>query len=346
MSDIRCRLYGAYDIRVEDLPEPKADDETAIIRVLRGAICPVDLNYYETGKFAADRLSSPLIPGCQATGIIESAPAGAGLKANQVVALSPLRPCNNCELCQAGYFRHCPNMRFSGSATQFQHEDGFFRTRLAHPVKQCFPVPDGLNIEAAIGIEPLAVCLHAFSRAPSLEKKRVLITSAGFLGATCTALARLRGASEIIVADVRNLPLIYAKKMGADRVINLIETYDGLADYMTDCGQVDVVFECSANSHTIAQSVRATRPQGTIVQIAVGGTMPVAINLLITKELNVHGAFRFDTEFPEALRLISSGAIDLSPLVSHILPAHEAKRAFALAANRDQSYKVHLDFAA
>lgn len=346
MSDISCRLHGAYDIRVESLPDPEADDDTAIIRVQRGAICDVDLSYYETGKLGADRLSRPLIPGCQAAGIVESAPKGSGLKPDQIVALSPLRPCGRCKFCLAGQYQHCPYIRFNGSAARIPHEDGFFRTRLAHPAKLCFPMTGGCTAEAATGVEPLAVCLHAFSRAPSLEGKRVLITNAGFLGAISTNLARLRGASEIIVADVRELALSVTEKMGADRIINVVESYDGLADYMVDGGQVDVVFECSANPLAIAQAVRATRPQGTIVQIAIGGTMPIAVNLLITKELQVHGSYRFDTEFPEALKMICQGEIDLTPLISHVLQAKEAKRAFALAANRDQSFNVHLDFTA
>lgn len=346
MSDICCRLYGANDIRVERLQELETQEDSAVIRVVRGAICGNDLSYYETGKLGGHWLSNPLIPCCQASGIVESAPTGSTLKPDQLVALSPLRPCKKCIFCQAGQYRHCQNIRFNGSAARSPYEDGFLRSRLSHPVAQCFPATKNMQAEAVAGVEPLAVCLHALSRAPSLEGKRVLITNAGFLGGICTALARLRGASEIIVTDVRTDALEVAAKMGADRTINMIETYDGLADYLVDNGQVDVVLECSANSHTIAQSIRAAKPQSTIVQIAMGGTMPVAVNLLITKELHVCGSFRFDTEFPEALRMICDGEIDLSPLVSHVLPAQEAKRAFELAANRDKSYKVHLDFAA
>jgi L-idonate 5-dehydrogenase len=98
-------------------------------------------------------------------------------------------------------------MRFNGSALRLPHENGFFRTRLAHPVAQCLPLPEGATAEAAAGAEPLAVCLHALSLAPSLAGLRVLVTGAGPIGAICTALARLRGADEVIVTDVQDFTL-------------------------------------------------------------------------------------------------------------------------------------------
>src|SRR5690606_37808604 len=156
-------------------------------------------------------------------------------------------------------------------AMRLPHENGLFRTRLAHAAVQCLPLPDGVTAEAAAGAEPLAVCLHALSMAPSLEGQRVLITGAGPIGAICTALARLRGAAEIIVTDVQNFTLGIAEKLGADRVVNVAVAPDGLQDYGTGKGRIDVVLECSANQHAIAQAVAVLRPQGTMVQIGVGG---------------------------------------------------------------------------
>lgn len=346
MTDLACRLHAAHDLRIENLPEPDATPNMAVVRVLRGGICGSDLHYYHDGGFGPVRVREPIILGHEAAGVIESAPAGSHLKPGQLVALSPSRPCGECGFCRAGQERHCLEMRFNGSAMRLPHENGLFRTRLAHPVAQCLPLPEGIDAEAAAGAEPLAVCLHALSMAPSLEGQRVLITGAGPIGAICTALARLQGAEEVIVTDVQDFTLGIAEKLGADRVVNVAQNPDGLAEYATGKGRIDVVLECSANQHAISQAIGVTRPQGSVVQIGVGGMVPLPLNLIVGKELRFFGTHRFDREFADAVEMISKGSIDLSPMVTKVLPAREAVQAFDLAGDRARAVKVQLDFAA
>lgn len=345
MADICCRLHAAHDLRIEDQPDPDTDADTALIRVARGGICGSDLHYYHDGGFGPIRVQEPIILGHEAAGVVVEAPAGSGLRSGQVVALCPSRPCGTCEFCTTGRERHCLNMRFNGSAMRMPHEQGFLRSHIAHPVAQCLPLPEGADAGAAAGAEPLSVCLHALNVAPSLEGQRVLITGAGPIGAICTALARLRGAAEIIVTDVQDFTLDVARRMGADRVANVARDPEGLADYGTGKGRIDVVLECSANPHAIAQAITVTRPQGTLVQIGVGGTTPLPLNLIVSKELRLLGTHRFDTEFAEAVRMIGAAEIDLSPMVTQVLPAAQAVRAFELAGDRAQAVKVQLDFA-
>ncbi|WP_010396388.1 L-idonate 5-dehydrogenase [Paracoccus sp. TRP] len=345
-QEIACRLYAARDLRIEPLAQPQPGGDVALIRVLRGGICGSDLHYYHDGGFGPVRVREPIVLGHEAAGVVEAAPAGSGLAPGQLVALSPSRPCGECEYCRAGEDRHCLAMRFSGSAMRLPHEDGFFRSRLYHPVAQCLPLPNDIGAEAAAGAEPLAVCLHALTMAPDLSDRRVLITGAGPIGAICTALARLHGAAEIIVTDVQDFTLGIARRMGADRAVNVAENPEALNDLAEGKGRVDVVLECSANPHAIAQAISMTRPQGTIVQIGVAGTLPLPLNLIVAKELRVFGTHRFDREFAQAVQMISTGRIDLSPMVTETLPATEAQRAFDLAGDRTQAVKVQLDFGA
>lgn len=341
---IACRLYAARDLQIEPLDEPAEQESAALIRVVRGGICGSDLHYYHDGGFGPVRVREPIILGHEAAGVIEVAPEGSGLTAGQLVALSPSRHCKDCQFCRAGQDRHCLNMRFNGSAMRLPHENGFFRSRLYHPTAQCLPLPADITAEAAAGAEPLAVCLHALSRAPSLEGQRVLITGAGPIGAICTALARLRGAAEIVVTDVQDFTLKIAHNMGADRVVNVVTEPDGLAEYAQEKGRFDITLECSGNAQAIAQAVTLTRPKGTVLQIGVGGTMHLPMTLIVAKELRIIGTHRFDIEFAEAVRMIGSAKIDLSPMVTQVLPARDAQRAFDLAGDRNQAVKVQLDF--
>jgi L-idonate 5-dehydrogenase len=345
-EDFACRLHAAHDLRVEAAGPVEAPEGAAVVRVVRGGICGSDLHYYQDGGFGTVRVREPIVLGHEAAGVIESAPEGSGLRPGQLVALSPSRPCGACDFCRSGRERHCLEMRFNGSAMRLPHENGFFRTRLAHPAGQCLPLPDGVGAEAAAGAEPLAVCLHALAQAPSLEGRRVLVTGAGPIGAICVALARLRGAAEVVATDVQDFTLAVAARIGADRTVNVAADPDGLADEAVGKGRIDVTLECSANAHAIAQAIAATRPQGTLVQIGVGGATPLPLNLIVAKELRVVGTHRFDVEFADAVRMIGAREIDLSPMVTRVLPAREAVRAFDLAGDRARAVKVQLDFAA
>ncbi|MGR3416634.1 L-idonate 5-dehydrogenase [Paracoccus sp. (in: a-proteobacteria)] len=344
MQDLCCRLHAARDLRVEDGPDARPAPDEALIRVSRGGICGSDLHYYHDGGFGPVRVQEPIILGHEAAGIVEAAPEGSGLVAGQIVALCPSRPCGTCGFCRAGQTRHCLAMRFNGSAMRMPHEQGLFRSRIAHPVAQCLALPEGVGAGAAAGAEPLSVCLHALTLAPPLAGQRVLVTGAGPIGAICVALARLRGAAGIVVTDVEDFTLDVARRMGADRVVNVAETPDALADLAQGKGRIDIVLECSGNSHAIAQAIAATRPQGSIVQIGVAGTIPLPLNLIVAKELRLLGSHRFDAEFAEAVAMIGAGQIELSPMVTQVLPARDAVRAFDLAGDRSRAVKVHLDF--
>lgn len=341
---VACRLHAAHDLRIEPLPPPAQEEGTALVRVLRGGICGSDLHYYQDGGFGPIRVRQPIVLGHEAAGVIEEAPEGSGLAKGQLVSLSPSRPCGKCAFCKAGLERHCLNMRFSGSAMRMPHEDGMFRTRLYHPVAQCIPLAAGASAEAGAGAEPLSVCLHALSHAPRLAGLKVLVTGAGPIGAICAALARRGGAAEVVVTDVQDFTLGIARRMGASRTVNVASDASALDDLAAGKGQIDVVFECSANPHAIAQAIGLCRPQATFVQVGVGGTLPVPLNLIVSKELHLVGTHRFDVEFAEAVRMIGAGEIDLSPMVTQVVPAAEAVRAFDLAGDRTRAVKVQLSF--
>jgi L-idonate 5-dehydrogenase len=87
------------------------------------------------------------------------------------------------------------------------------------------------------------------------------------------------------------------------------------------------------------------RPAGTIVQIGVGGNFTLPMNVLVAKEFDLRGSFRFHEEFDWAVAMIGSGAIDLSPLLTASIPVERAIEAFDLAADKSKAMKVQLAFA-
>ena len=193
-------------------------------------------------------------------------------------------------------------------------------------------------------VEPFSVALHAVRRAGPLVGKRVLVTGCGPIGALVVVAARRAGAAHIVVTDVAPAPLRSAAKVGADETLNVAEAPQALAPYEADKGSFDVLFEASGNGRALTGAFAALRPRGVIVQVGLGGDLTLPINVVVAKEFDLRGAFRFHEEFGMAVELLNKGLVDLKPLISATLPFRDAGRAFALAADRSQAMKVVLSF--
>ena len=193
--------------------------------------------------------------------------------------------------------------------------------------------------------EPFAVALHAVNRAGPLLGRKVLVTGCGPIGAMVVIAARRAGAAYIVATDVVSQPLRKVAKVGADETINVAEDSASLSRYAAEKGQFDVLFECSGNERALRAAFEVLRPRGIVVQLGLSSSeLTLPFNMVVAKEFDMRGAFRFHEEFGVAVGLINQRLVDLKPLVSATLPYRDAGRAFALAADRTQSMKVLLDF--
>jgi L-idonate 5-dehydrogenase len=238
----------------------------------------------------------------------------------------------------------CLDMHFIGSAMRFPHAQGGFRQSLTVRAEQAVPIAETVSMAEAAMAEPLSVCLHAATQAGPLQGKRVLVTGCGPIGVMCVAVARHAGAAEIVATDIADYPLSIATQVGATRGLNTREDPEALASYKADKGTFDVLFECSGNERALAGALDAVRPGGIVVQVGLGGDMKLPINLIVAKELQLRGTFRFDREFALAVELMGRGQIDVRPVLSATVPFRNARDAFDLAQDRSRAVKVQLTF--
>ncbi len=338
-------LHAAKDLRIEQIAVPALGPRNVEVRVEAGGICGSDLHYYYDGGFGTVRLKEPMILGHEIAGTVARVGVEvANVKPGQRVAVNPSRPCGSCRYCQEGLQQHCLNMLFYGSAMRFPHVQGGFRDVLVCDEAQAVPVPPAMPAAQAAFAEPFAVCLHAVNRAGPLLGKRVLITGAGPIGALTVIAARRAGALEIVATDIADAPLAAAKRVGADATINVSEK-DALARHEADKGYLDVVFEASGNEKALAGALVALRPTGVVVQIGIAGHgMNLPMNVVVAKEIELRGTFRFHEEFAVAVALIGGGLVDVMPLLTETIPLALANEAFALAADRSRAMKVQLAF--
>ena len=340
-----CRLHGRNDIRIETEEVREPANGEVLVRMAAGGICGSDLHYYQDGGFGPIRVREPIILGHEIAGAIERVGAGvSSLAPGDRVAINPSHPCGRCAYCSEGKFQHCLEMRFLGSAMRFPHEQGGFREFMTVAAAQCEKVDVDIAAGEAACSEPLAVCVHAANRAGELAGRKVLVTGAGPIGALCAAVARQRGAAEVVVTDLQDATLAVAKRMGATKVVNVAKRPEDMEPYAREKGWFDKVFECSAAPAALRTAIASIRPRRRLVQVGVTGDVAIPLNLLVSKEIELVGTHRFHGEFAQAVGLINSGAIDVKPIITGTYALSDADDAFEVAGDRSRSVKVQLAF--
>jgi len=343
-----CVIHGQGDLRVDELPVRAPGPGQALVSVRYGGVCGSDLHYWRHGGVGDFRLKEPMVLGHEVVGTVVAYGDGvqgdgtSGPSVGTEVAVHPATPCGVCPECVDGRANVCRDTRYLGSAARTPHVQGGFASQVVVPAGQLRAVPAGLDLRRAALAEPLSVALHAVRRAGSVEGRHVLVTGAGPIGCLVVAAAKAGGAARVTVTDLLPEALRYASAAGADTLVR--------ADDLDDAGwpaEVDVAVEASGVAAGLDTCLRLVRRGGVVVQLGMlpPGQSPFPGNLVVSREIELRGAFRFDAEFDEALALLAAEP-SFDALVSAVVPLREAESAFALAADRGRSCKVLLDFGA
>jgi 2-desacetyl-2-hydroxyethyl bacteriochlorophyllide A dehydrogenase len=316
----------------EDRPVPALRAGEALIRVRLAGICGTDIHLAE-GK--RPDVPEALIPGHEFMGVVtEVADAEDRALVGRRVVAEPIVNCGRCATCRRGYPHVCERLCVRGV-----HADGVFAEYAALPVDRVFPVAETLTDRAAAVLEPLAVAVHVVHRAQPQVGDQVMVIGAGPIGLLVAQVARLAGASRVVVVEVNPGRLARAVRMGLDT----LDARDPAQQVAP--GTMDVVFEVSGSVPGITQAVRALRPRGTLLVVGFfPEAPPVPLAQVLLKQLEVRGSRVYATgDFPAALALLERRAVDIEPLISHVLPAAQIREAIGLCALGSDAMKVLLD---
>ena len=181
-------------------------------------------------------------------------------KPGDKVALEVGIPCEQCQRCREGRYNICKEMKFRSSGKSLPHFQGTLQERINHPAKWCYRLPEDLTLDVGALLEPLGVALHAFKRSHMPKDATVLVFGAGAVGLLCAAVAKLKGAGKVIIADIDAGRLGFAVKngfadssytvpmrRGKDIDENLTIAKEAAAEIgkVDSVGEVDVTFECT-----------------------------------------------------------------------------------------------------
>lgn len=338
-------LHGAQDLRAADLPRPVAGPGEVVLAMRRAGICGSDIHYFSHGYIGTFVPKRPFVLGHEFAGEIVA--VGAGVPAPRLgerVAVDPSMPCGQCEFCRGGRYNLCTRMRFYGSASCDPHIDGGFEEFILAPAANAFAVPDVLTWGEAAMTEPLSVAVHAARRAGNLAGRTVLVTGGGTIGQLTALVARVFGARIVALSDILPGRRALAVERGVDAVLDAAEADFALQAEALVPGGFDVVIEAAGSARALEQGLHAVRRGGTIVQV---GTLPAAVtlplNAVMARELTIAGSFRFANVFATALALMSSGRIDVRPLITSVFPLAEANTALRTAVEAVGGIKVQIE---
>ncbi len=334
---MKAMMYrGPWKMPVEELEEPTAPAGKVVVEVEAVGICGSDVHGF-TGK--SGRRTPGIVMGHEFAGTIgEVGPDVEGYAAGDGVVVMPLF-----SVAPGGDpypINLSPHRRLTG-----MNEHGAYAQRVAVRTAQLFPKPAGLSWQRAALCEPMAVTLHAARITPINPMQKVAVVGVGPIGLLAMLAARLKGAGTVIAVDRSAHRLELAEELGADAVINVDETDAAAAiREMTD-GGVDVAFEAVGLSPTAQLSVEATRNGGNVTWIGNNAPMiELDMQSIVTREMSVRGSYGFDeTDFAAAIEALSSGRLNVDPLVEMVAPLDDGPELFrSLAVGENDLVKIIL----
>jgi L-iditol 2-dehydrogenase len=317
-----------YSLEYSDFPDPVAGDDEVLIRVKSCGICGSDVHGFtgETG-----RRIPPLIMGHEAAGIVEALGRNvSGFKKGDKVCFDSTVYCNKCEACRAGLINRCDERQVLGVSVPAFKRHGAFAEYVAVPSWIVSKIPDELSFVHAALLEPASIGTHAANRAPISNNDTVVVIGAGTIGLFILQAARLRGAAKVIAVDINEFRLDLAKKLGAEKLINPLES--DLSEVIlqeTEGKGANVTLEAVGYAKTFADAVSITRMGGHVV--AVGNLEKNAefdLQQLVAREHTFTGSYASSGEFRDCIELVASGKINVEPLISDVLPLEEGPDAF------------------
>jgi D-xylulose reductase len=295
-------------------------------------ICGSDVHYYTHGGAGIFQVKAPMILGHEASGtVIETGEAVTTLKIGDRVCMEPGIPDPLSRATRLGHYNVDPAVRFW--ATPPVH--GVLRPTVVHPEAFTFKLPDNVSFAEAAMVEPLAVGVHAAVKAEVKPGDVALVMGAGPIGLVTALSALAAGCARVFVSDVDPTKLALAASLGPITPINVAEE-DAAAVILkaTDGWGVEIVFECSGSGRAAAGVFDPLCPAGRVVFI--GSQMhDVAYNVgkAMVREARVEHVFRYAHVFPRCVAMLSSGAIDVKPLITRRFAFEDSVHAFEVAAS-------------
>lgn len=253
------------------------------------------------------------------------------LKEGDLVVIEPGVPCRTCHHCRSGKYNICPDVVFAATPPH----DGTLATYYTVPEDFCHKIPDGIDLEEGALLEPLSVAVHCTKLASVTIGSSVLVFGAGPIGLLCASTARAYGATKVVVADMVQPRLDFARTYAATDIYRMsnITPEATASDILSQTHQPDgfhIVIDATGAQPCIITGIHALGRSGKLIQAGLGAaaiTFPVA--QLCSKEGSYLASFRYGPgDYETAIQLLATGRVSVKELITHRFRFEDAEMAF------------------
>lgn len=331
-------LENLDTITVKEVPTPVCDDVSVLVKVKACAVCGSDIRIFHSGN---SRVSFPQILGHEISGeVVEVGKYVTKFKPGDRVAIGADVPCGECVFCKAGIGNNCQ----INYAMGYQFDGGFAEyVLLNQTVVNYGPVqklPDHVSFDEAALAEPLGCVLNALELAPIKLNDVVVLIGAGPIGMMLCEVAKVMGASKVILVNRSTPRLDIAKKLEVADVYICSADEDPREKILAETGGLgaDVIFTSCPSPKAQADAIHMAKNRGKINFFgglpATTGEIGIDTNTIHYKELFITGAHgAMPIHHQKAVELISTGRIDIKKFMTHTYKLDDIKEAFETAEN-------------
>ncbi len=319
------------DFPIEDSERLGARDVR--IKLHTVGICGSDVHYFTHGRIGPFVVNAPMILGHEASGtVIEVGAEVTTLQPGDRVCMEPGIPDPNSRATRLGMYNVDPAVRFW--ATPPVH--GILRPTCVHPEAFTFKLPDKVSFAQAAMVEPLAVGVHAATKAHIKPGDFGVVLGAGPIGLVTALSALAAGCARVYVSDIADKKLEIAASL-SPAIIPVHAMKEDLAQLVlrdTDGWGADVLFEATGSPKAAAAIFEPLAPGGCVVMIG-GQSDPILYDAgaAMVREARVENIFRYAHVFPRCVAMLASGAINVDPLITRTFGFDDSVAAFELAAS-------------
>lgn len=306
---------------LEGLPVPTPDKNEALIKILMAGICNTDL------EIVMGYMDFQGILGHEFVGkVVEVNGEQKDLQGKRVVGEINCG-CGECPMCRKGLERHCQERKVLG----IQEKNGCFTEYITLPVKNLYEVPDEMEDEKAVFVEPLAAALEILDQVHFHPGDKVLVLGDGKLG-VLISLTLKQTLSDIVLAGKHPSKMNVVSSHGIQtKHINELEK---------SSERFDFVVEATGSPRGLEMAFKLLRPRGTVVlKSTYAEQKEMNLAPAVINEITIVGS-RCGC-FPPALKFLNE-YLDTKPMISAVFKFKDSLKAIDFASEKE-TLKVLLD---
>jgi len=325
---MKALLLSQYrHLEITDVPVPRMGSREVLVRVAACGICGSDVHGYDG---SSGRRVPPIVMGHEAAGVVASVGSSVSdFKEGDRVTFDSTVYCGECSSCLRGDVNLCDRRQVMGVACSDYRRNGAFAEFVVVPAHIVYRLPENLSFHEAALLEAVAVALHAVSLAPIRPDSSALVIGAGTIGLLLQQALAVAGCSRVFAADVDSTRLKLSHTLGAAAVLNSGANLVRNVRDLTDGHGVDIAMEAVGINQTVNAAIDSTRKGGTVVLVGnVSSEVTMPLQTVVTRQLRLQGSCASAGDYLRAIALVSSGKINVKPLISAVAPLDEGPQWF------------------